>query len=198
MEYTQNYQLPLWDKEDAVKRTDFNENNQKIDAALGQAADRVKLMEMTTTEDAQQVDLDVSGIDLTAYECITVYISNISVASNLYFRLNNISDNVYYESGSVGNCLTSISPVRDGVGSVKLRLSGDLGAIFCCCTTEFLNTYSLNNTVRYYPHTSKTYCGIHTDALMPEDLHSINVYLYPGTGTIPAGVQFCVVGTFRK
>ena len=34
MEYTQNYQLPLWDKEDAVKRTDFNENNQKIDAAL--------------------------------------------------------------------------------------------------------------------------------------------------------------------
>ena len=34
MEYTQNYQLPLWDKEDAVLRTDFNENNQKIDAAL--------------------------------------------------------------------------------------------------------------------------------------------------------------------
>ena len=35
MEYTQNYQLPLWDKEDVVLRTDFNENNQKIDAALG-------------------------------------------------------------------------------------------------------------------------------------------------------------------
>ena len=34
MEYTQNYQLPLWDKEDAVIRTDFNENNQKIDAAI--------------------------------------------------------------------------------------------------------------------------------------------------------------------
>ena len=34
MEYTQNYQLPLWDKEDSVIRTDFNENNQKIDAAI--------------------------------------------------------------------------------------------------------------------------------------------------------------------
>ena len=34
MEYTKNYQLPLWDKEDSVLRTDFNENNQKIDAAL--------------------------------------------------------------------------------------------------------------------------------------------------------------------
>ena len=34
MEYTQNYQLPLWDKEDAVIRTDFNENNQKIDNAI--------------------------------------------------------------------------------------------------------------------------------------------------------------------
>ena len=39
MEYTQNYQLPLWDKEDAVIRTDFNENNQKIDAALKIAAE---------------------------------------------------------------------------------------------------------------------------------------------------------------
>ena len=38
MEYTQNYQLPLWDKEDAVLRTDFNENNQKIDAALASLA----------------------------------------------------------------------------------------------------------------------------------------------------------------
>lgn len=36
MEYTPNYQLPLWDKEDAVKRTDFNENNQKVDTALHQ------------------------------------------------------------------------------------------------------------------------------------------------------------------
>ena len=35
MEYTQNYQLPLWDKEDAIKRTDFNDNNSKIDVALG-------------------------------------------------------------------------------------------------------------------------------------------------------------------
>ena len=39
MEYTQNYQLPLWDKEDAVKRTDFNENNQKIDNAIKTAED---------------------------------------------------------------------------------------------------------------------------------------------------------------
>ena len=39
MEYTQNYQLPLWDKEDSVKRTDFNESNEKIDAALKIAAE---------------------------------------------------------------------------------------------------------------------------------------------------------------
>ena len=43
MEYTQNYQLPLWDKEDSVLRTDFNENNQKIDAALEELASRPKI-----------------------------------------------------------------------------------------------------------------------------------------------------------
>lgn len=36
MEYTPNYQLPLWDTEDAVKRTGFNEANRIIDAALGE------------------------------------------------------------------------------------------------------------------------------------------------------------------
>ena len=43
MEYTQNYQLPLWDKEDSVLRTDFNGNNQKIDAALGELTGAVKI-----------------------------------------------------------------------------------------------------------------------------------------------------------
>ena len=34
MNYTQNYQLNQWDATDRVLRTDFNSDNQKIDAAL--------------------------------------------------------------------------------------------------------------------------------------------------------------------
>ncbi len=33
--YTENYQLPIWAAGDAFLRTEFNEANEKIDAALG-------------------------------------------------------------------------------------------------------------------------------------------------------------------
>ena len=33
--YTENYQLPIWAADDAFLRTEFNDANQKIDAALG-------------------------------------------------------------------------------------------------------------------------------------------------------------------
>ena len=33
--YTTNYELPLWATDDAFLRTEFNDANQKIDAALG-------------------------------------------------------------------------------------------------------------------------------------------------------------------
>ena len=36
--YTEHYQLPIWAPEDSFLREEFNEANQKIDAALGQAA----------------------------------------------------------------------------------------------------------------------------------------------------------------
>ena len=34
MNYTENYQLPQWEETDRVLRTDFNDSNSKIDAAL--------------------------------------------------------------------------------------------------------------------------------------------------------------------
>ena len=40
--YTENYQLPLWAADDAFLRTEFNDANQRIDAALASAsADRM-------------------------------------------------------------------------------------------------------------------------------------------------------------
>jgi hypothetical protein len=33
--YTTNYNLPIWEKDDAFLRTEFNECNEKIDSALG-------------------------------------------------------------------------------------------------------------------------------------------------------------------
>ena len=41
MQKTQNYQLNQYEPQDAFLRTDFNADNQKIDAALGQLSQRV-------------------------------------------------------------------------------------------------------------------------------------------------------------
>ena len=38
MKQTQNYQLNQWEKTDRIKMEDFNEDNRKIDAALGALA----------------------------------------------------------------------------------------------------------------------------------------------------------------
>ena len=69
--HTTNYQLNLWEPGDSFLREEFNQNSQKIDAALGElagaaaaAATRVKLLELTTTQNSQQVDLDVSSIEI--------------------------------------------------------------------------------------------------------------------------------------
>ena len=42
MTKTTNYQLNQWDATDRVLRTDFNSDNQKIDAALKNAADPIE------------------------------------------------------------------------------------------------------------------------------------------------------------
>ena len=41
--YTSSYQLCQWEAGDKVLRTDFNEDNQKIDAALGGMATKTEL-----------------------------------------------------------------------------------------------------------------------------------------------------------
>ena len=49
MEYTTNYQLNQWDAQDAIKRTDFNADNAKIDAAIAAVAASVSNLIVTGT-----------------------------------------------------------------------------------------------------------------------------------------------------
>ena len=48
MTQTQNYQLNQWEAADQVKRTDFNADNAKLDAALAQKADLSALAALQT------------------------------------------------------------------------------------------------------------------------------------------------------
>ena len=54
MNYTKNYHLNQWEPSDRVLRTDFNEDNRKIDEALNAAVNAspyVKLKELITTKE---------------------------------------------------------------------------------------------------------------------------------------------------
>ena len=70
MKYTKNYQLNQWDAADRVLRTDFNADNQKLDAAIAEAkatCPYVHLLTASLPADAVQLDLNVSTLDLTRY-----------------------------------------------------------------------------------------------------------------------------------
>ena len=58
MERTENYQLCLWDPEDKVLRTDFNEDNEKIEQALAELE----------TDKAEQTALSALVGQVTALE----------------------------------------------------------------------------------------------------------------------------------
>ena len=76
MNYTKNYQLSQWEPADRVLRTDFNEDNRKIDAALTKcASDHVcsRLLHAVVPSDTPRFDLDVSTLDLTAFQELILY-----------------------------------------------------------------------------------------------------------------------------
>ena len=99
MNYTKNYHLNQWEPSDRVLRTDFNEDNRKIDEALNAAVNAspyVKLKELVTTKELNQIDLDVGDIDFTQYWCITLYCSAASTANGLSIRVNDLTENYEY------------------------------------------------------------------------------------------------------
>ena len=106
---TEHYQLPLWQPEDDFLRTEFNETHQLLDAALYQQATTpsyVPLLDITTSQASEQISVDLTGIDLTAWHEIKVRVSLPSHTEIVSLRVNSISDAVYYRS-PIGGSLSS-------------------------------------------------------------------------------------------
>jgi len=131
---TANLQLNQWVLTDPLLMEDMNEDNRKLDAAVG-ASPYVKLMDITSAANAQQIDLDFSGIDLKKYAMVQVYAYNLkftpfNTATYLYAKLNNggaslrtvpdgtISDQAYIAYAGVTNGDISYPSL------LKIELSG--------------------------------------------------------------------------
>lgn len=95
--------LNQWQLSDAFRMEEFNEDNQKLDAAVA-AVPYVKLMDVTTTANAQTVELDLSGVDTSKFaklELFTAFkVTNGGSAeyAYIYMRLNDVPS--YAASGT--------------------------------------------------------------------------------------------------
>ncbi len=92
---TSNLGLNQWVLTDPLLMEDMNADNRKIDAAVTAATGAnymVKLLDTTLSANAQQVDLDLSAIDLTKFSMITVLtaikVAPLSTATNIHARIN--------------------------------------------------------------------------------------------------------------
>ena len=84
--YTTNYELPIWAADDAFLRTEFNEANQKIDAALAG---------MATSAEVSQAEGELSG----ALSALTARVAALEALTTERVRL---AEGSYTGSGEVG------------------------------------------------------------------------------------------------
>ncbi len=197
---TEYYQLCLWEPEDNFQRTEFNGDNQKIDEALAGLAARttyVPLLEVTTAAQVSQVNLDVSGIDFTAWKTVQLICDQeTSVGggsdAQIYVRLNGRTDTVYCDYTINGYNSISINQrsylvKAETFGSLARRqIRVDFFSATAGALRAELDDLLLPVGQTYFYHSRHT--GF-TNAVTPASLTQINL-----TGTVPAGTRLSLWG----
>lgn len=93
MRKTANYELNQWDPGDRILREEFNADNAKIDNAIEaarEASPYTTLLEVLTETAAQQVDVDVSGIDFTQYHKVELFVDCPGLNKGYTLRVNGL------------------------------------------------------------------------------------------------------------
>ena len=101
---TENLDLWQWAQTDPVNVDEVNENFQKIDSCIGKDIRLEKLLEVTNQSAAAQMDVDLSGIDLSKYSALYLFIDYQDLSftdtgnRDLDFRLNGDTEGPYFNS----------------------------------------------------------------------------------------------------
>ena len=126
---TPNIGLNQWVLSDPFLMEDMNADNQIIDSAIA-ANPYAKLMDITTIANAQQIDLDVSGIDFTEFTSLTLNISSqatpIGVATYFYVKMNNGGDLIRSITASTW---TSVNYVGANLTNNRYNTTSDYDAV---------------------------------------------------------------------
>ena len=185
--------LNQWVLTDPFLMEDMNEDNRKIDAAVS-ANPYVKLMDITTASPAQQVDLNVSGIDLTKYVMLqlfaTLAVSPLGTATALYARINNTGGYFAETMYNYSNYFRDYVAPSNDLGIARMDISGftPVGTVMCgpLLIKSCGAGYASGNYVRdgfAFKQLSKL-----------SDFASINFLTNSGSVNIAAGSRFVIYG----
>ena len=220
MNQTANYQLNQWEASDRIRREDFNRDNVNIESGMTalqdavvqeaqarEAADAaasaamnarvdaipfVKLFEISTENETQQMDLDLSAYPLEQYFRLIIIpeITTVSTASSAHVcvRCNGISEKVYRQ-GSDSLSYWAEVPVGRSRGGCVLQLLEGGGIMHLWCTQSTL----LSNG---YQESGMSGCSMKDDGPAPADLKTLN-FVAPDTDTIQPGSKIAVFGLKR-
>ena len=181
LQQTSQFHLNQWELTDRIRMEDFNGDNQKLETALAslaaadaaeqqartaqdaairreaaaaaEAVPLVKLLEVPVTQEAAQVDVDVSQIDFTQYTEVWIVPILSTAYHYIYLRCNNIASDSYFHPGSHQNYLC--------------RLAAYLSPVACICE----NIYDTSNPPYYSTIPS----------IAPKDLKTLNFVADAGT-----------------
>ena len=133
--HTEHYNLNLWEPSDKFVRAEFNENSQKIDAALAGKTDTevsaALRTDLTTVQNklptagpyrlvaetaaasgAKQLNLSLSGVNVFDYYKFELFLDCPGACGRTCLRLNGRADKIYAPTGG-GNGGSSLSSLAD-------------------------------------------------------------------------------------
>ena len=198
---TTNLGLNQWVLTDPFLMEDMNADNKKIDAAVG-ANPFVKLLSDITQSNASQVDLSLSGIDLTQYAMLRIEACCGCTPANslpyIYVRINNIAVASYYQYGDYNAYTYMFQGYASYATTIPACFTAEISGISGAQNT-LAAVKNILGSLSYYGYMNDTHklgtCPRCTVSIpKATTISSINVTTGDAAKYIQAGSEFTVYG----
>lgn len=199
---TTNYQLPSWDSDDRILRTDFNDLTEKTDAAIAAEAEAraandllVRLLDYTAPADTSRIDLSVSHINFTQYSRIDLLFRAPNSGTEVYLRVNGAAAGYYYpldgdsqplSSDNQRSYLADIPALSGCVATGRIQLLWPASGAKIGC---YFNVFASNGT-----NVSSRSGTLFTSSITWNQLSTLNFVPAKSSTMIPAGTRIQLTG----
>ena len=191
MNYTENYQLNQWVETDRVLMEDFNDNNEKIDAAIAAVQETVRyvlIAEATLNTAGSRLSMNVFNVDWSSYLKLELFVTGHAASGNLALQVNKLTTG-YYSSGagtgSTGSASNNgsslavwISQGNVAAGLAEFPTPHPAASVTCFNAAAAASGSSLSYST-----------GVKIAPITWSQLRTFDL-----TGNLPAGCRMCLYG----